>query len=215
MVNRNGISPSHIFFADDIFLFCNWDKRNTDKLLKLLKDYQQSSGQIVSMEKSKCFEGGTTDSRKLQNANNCGMSLSKFPDKYLGVNLIPGKIKSSYVWGYVDFLQSKVPGWMGDPSKKKLLTVKWEEVNSPLAEGGLGLRSLEDINKSLLMKLAWKMQNDVDEWVKFFQAKFQDKNGSWINYYKKSSIWIGIRWVMDEVFNNSRWIVGDGKSISV
>ncbi|XP_026433324.1 uncharacterized protein LOC113330708 [Papaver somniferum] len=142
------------------------------------------------MEKIKCFVGGTTDGRKLQIANNCGMSLSKFPDKYLGVNLIPGRIISSHVWGSVDLLQRKMPGWM---------------------EGGLGLRSLEDINKSLLMKLAWKMQNDNDEWAKFFQAKFQDKNGIWINYYK-NSVWIGIKWVLDEVFNNSRC---DGKSISV
>ncbi|XP_026410433.1 uncharacterized protein LOC113305633 [Papaver somniferum] len=26
MVNRNGICPTHIFFADDMFLFCNGDK---------------------------------------------------------------------------------------------------------------------------------------------------------------------------------------------
>ncbi|XP_026398917.1 uncharacterized protein LOC113294756 [Papaver somniferum] len=263
MVTRNGILPSHIFFADDIFLFFNGDKINIGNLVKLLKDYQQSSGQIVSMEKSKCFVGGTSEARKNQIAEYFGMSLSKFPDKYLGVNLVPGKIKSSHVWECVEALQSKMPGWMGkmlsfqerlilvkhvlcsipiynmsvykwlrkvlsacdriirnslwsgDPSKKKLLTVKWEEINAPFAEEGLGLRILKDINKSLLMKLTWKMQNDEDEWAKFFQAKFQDKHGEWINYYKKSSIWIGIKWVLDEVFINSRWIVGDGKNISV
>ncbi|XP_026459786.1 uncharacterized protein LOC113360493 [Papaver somniferum] len=181
MVNINGCQPTHIFFADDIFLFCNGDKRNIDKLPKLLKDYQQSSGQIVSMEKSKYFVGGTTDNRRNQIANLCGMTLSKFPYKYLGVNLVPGKIKSAHVWECVDLLQSKMPGWMGkmlsfqerlilvkhvlcsisiynmsiykwprkvllecdriirnflwsgDPSKEKLLTVKWEEVNAPLA----------------------------------------------------------------------------------
>ncbi|XP_026410495.1 uncharacterized protein LOC113305697 [Papaver somniferum] len=158
------------------------DKRNIGKLIKLLKDYQQSSGQIVSMEKSKCFVGGTSEARKNLIAEYCGMSLSKFPDKYLGVNLVPGKIKSSHVWECVEALQSKMPGWMGkmlsfqerlilvkhvlcsipiynmsvykwprkvllacdriirnflwsgDPSKKKLLTVKWEEVNAPFAE---------------------------------------------------------------------------------
>ncbi|XP_026383431.1 uncharacterized protein LOC113278925 [Papaver somniferum] len=235
MVNRNGIAPSRIFFADDIFLFCNGDKRNTDKLLKLLKEYQQSSGQNVSMEKSKFLVGGTTDSRKLQIANNCGMSLSKFPDKYLGVNLIPGNIKSSHVWGSVDLIQSEMPGWMAfpftvcqytnglgkllecdriirnflwseDPAKKKLLTVKWEEVNSPLAEGSLGLRSLEDIKKSMLMKLTWKMQNDKDEWA--FKLNFKIKmvvgvshirnlqyglvsNGYWMKYLTtQGGLWV-------------------------
>ncbi|XP_026459307.1 uncharacterized protein LOC113359966 [Papaver somniferum] len=89
------------------------DKRNIEKMLKILKDYQVSSGLIVSLEKNKCFVGGTSDNRKMQIASLCGMFLSHFPDKYLTVNLVPGKIKSSHVWGCVDQIQSKIPGWMG------------------------------------------------------------------------------------------------------
>ncbi|XP_026452033.1 uncharacterized protein LOC113352429 [Papaver somniferum] len=40
--------------------------------------------------------------------------------------------------------------WSGDPSVKKLVTVKWNEVNAPLIEGGLGLRRLEVMNKDLI-----------------------------------------------------------------
>ncbi|XP_026442466.1 uncharacterized protein LOC113342013 [Papaver somniferum] len=58
MVNINGIQPTHIFFVDDIFMFCNGDKKNLRRLMKTLKDYQQASGQIVSASKSKCFVGG-------------------------------------------------------------------------------------------------------------------------------------------------------------
>ncbi|XP_026429938.1 uncharacterized protein LOC113326415 [Papaver somniferum] len=58
MVLRNGVRPSHILFEDDIFLFCNGDKRNIRKLLNFLRDYKMSSGQRVNFEKIKCFIGG-------------------------------------------------------------------------------------------------------------------------------------------------------------
>ncbi|XP_026417145.1 uncharacterized protein LOC113312622 [Papaver somniferum] len=41
----------------------------------------------------------------------------------------------------------------GDPTVKKLITIKWDKVNAPVVEGGLGLRRLEVMNKALLMKL--------------------------------------------------------------
>ncbi|XP_026453587.1 uncharacterized protein LOC113354476 [Papaver somniferum] len=51
MVNRNGIQSSHILFADDIFLFCNDERRNVKNLMDMLKEYQNASGQIISLEK--------------------------------------------------------------------------------------------------------------------------------------------------------------------
>lgn len=105
--------------------------------------------------------------------------------------------------------------WSGDPSVKKLVTVNWDEVNSPLEEGGLGLRRLEIINKSLLMKLLWKIEIEDVEWTVFMRAKYKDKNEEWIKYHKQSTIWHGLKWVISEVQEGSRWIVGDGENISV
>ncbi|XP_026419671.1 uncharacterized protein LOC113315621 [Papaver somniferum] len=51
--------------------------------------------------------------------------------------------------------------------------------------------------------------------AKFFQAKFQNKNGEWISYYKKSSIWQGIKWLMADVQEGTRCLVGNGETISV
>ncbi|XP_026451639.1 uncharacterized protein LOC113351959 [Papaver somniferum] len=45
-----------------------------------------------------------------------------------------------------------------------------------------------------------------------FKENFKTKN--WLEYYKKSSIWPGIKWVAADVFEHSRWLVGDGKNIS-
>ncbi|XP_026383841.1 uncharacterized protein LOC113279363 [Papaver somniferum] len=67
----------------------------------------------------------------------------------------------------------------------------------------------------MLMKPCWKIQIGEEEWTKLFKGKFQDKKGKWIDYYKKSSIWSGIKWVSAEVAEHTRWLVGDETEISV
>ncbi|XP_026378267.1 uncharacterized protein LOC113272677 [Papaver somniferum] len=44
MVNRGGVQPTHILFADDVFLFFNGHKKNIHSDMNLLRDYQVSSG---------------------------------------------------------------------------------------------------------------------------------------------------------------------------
>lgn len=41
--------------------------------------------------------------------------------------------------------------WTGDPSKRKVITLKWDYVCTRVDEGGLGLRILEQINKAMPM----------------------------------------------------------------
>ncbi|XP_026451148.1 uncharacterized protein LOC113351361 [Papaver somniferum] len=74
--------------------------------------------------------------------------------------------------------------WTGDPATKKLITVNWDSVCSPLSEGVLGLRRLEIINRALLMNLYWRIQNGTSEMAKYFQDKYQNSKGGWIEYYK-------------------------------
>ncbi|XP_026439783.1 uncharacterized protein LOC113338619 [Papaver somniferum] len=181
MVSRNDVQPSHILFADDIFLFCNGDKRNIRKLLNFLKDYQISSGQRINFEKSKCFIGGTSELRKYQLENECNMPLSTFPDKYLSVLLTPGCIKSSHVWGCVEQIQENLAGkkviqdveriirnflWTGDPSTRKCVTLKWDYVCAPMEEGLKWVKEdIQDHSRRLVgdgSKIsAWR-----DSWVK-------------------------------------------------
>nr|XP_026429227.1 uncharacterized protein LOC113325233 [Papaver somniferum] len=236
MVQRHGVKPSHLLFADDIFVFCNGHKKSLDKLMELLMSYQSASGQVINKQKSKFFVGGTTDSKRKKITDQMQMELSEFPDKYLDVILGPGRVKVHQVWGVVEMIYPvytmfvyKWPKviiheceriirnflWTGDPSEKKLVTVKWEEINAQIAEGGLGLRRLEVINKALLMTLLWRILTEDEEWTRFMKDKFMNKNGEWIQSYKQSSIWPGLILVIHDVNEGSRWLVRNGKHISV
>lgn len=66
---------------------------------------------------------------------------------------------------------------------RSVITSKGDLVCGHLEEDGPGLKSLEAINKSLLMKLLWKVQTGEAEWFRFTSAKFKDINGEWIKYH--------------------------------
>lgn len=56
-LNRYNRTISHIFFADDTFLFLQADKENYRNLVTLLEQYCVASGQQVNLQKSSVFFG--------------------------------------------------------------------------------------------------------------------------------------------------------------
>ncbi|XP_026439791.1 uncharacterized protein LOC113338628 [Papaver somniferum] len=105
MVTRNGIAPTHLLFADDIFLFSNGSKKSILNLLQLLDDCQLCSGQSINKVKSKCLIDGCSNVRKAQIANILQMDLTSFSDKYLGVIIHPERVKTATLWPMVEKMQ--------------------------------------------------------------------------------------------------------------
>lgn len=52
-MNRGGPSISHLFFADDLLLFCTIGHEQVKLVHKLLKDFCSSSGHRVNAAKTK------------------------------------------------------------------------------------------------------------------------------------------------------------------
>ncbi|XP_026378015.1 uncharacterized protein LOC113272387 [Papaver somniferum] len=120
MVTRDGIAPTHILFADDIFLFNNCSKRSIENLLNLIETYQNCSGQIINKNKN----------------------------KNLGIIIHPGRIKSASVCPMVEIMQDYLAVWKGDADVRKFKTISWRRVCTPFCEGGLGIRRLSDSLKN-------------------------------------------------------------------
>ncbi|KAF6146239.1 hypothetical protein GIB67_011711 [Kingdonia uniflora] len=66
---------------------------------------------------------------------------------------------------------------------------------------------LEFSDDETLIKEAANIEEELN------RAKFIKKNGECINYFKPSSIWPGLKGVMNYVKNNSRWQIGNGYTI--
>ncbi|XP_026451545.1 uncharacterized protein LOC113351837 [Papaver somniferum] len=210
---------------DDVFVFCNGAKKSIQNLMKLLEVYQDSSVQVINKSKSKLFVDGTTAARKLLIKEIMQMEINSLPDKYLGVILHAGIVKIATVWPMVELMQKKLARWKGKlmAFHDRLVLIKSVLCGIPIYsmsiylwpnEGGLGLQRLEIINKSLLMKILWRIINSEDEWALFIKAKFQDKHHQWKSNWQMSSIWTGLKGVWNHLKENIRWCLGNGKKIS-
>jgi hypothetical protein len=62
--------------------------------------------------------------------------------------------------------------WSGDINKKKLVTVAWKKVCTPLAEGFLGLRSLLRLNEAANLKLCWDLLLFEEDWAIILKKRF-------------------------------------------
>ncbi|KAF9586775.1 hypothetical protein IFM89_040010 [Coptis chinensis] len=84
---------------------------------------------------------------------------------------------------------------------------------------------MKDMNKAMLMEIAWNMRNDgSDELSMFFllegncvyipKRKYMNTDGEIINYYRAASlIWSGIKNALREVDSRSQWLIGNGDSV--
>lgn len=99
--------------------------------------------------------------------------------------------------------------WSGDPLIRKLVTVSWNTVCKPLAEGGLGIRPFKAINDAGMLKLCWTLISEKNQWSKLVRARFLKDNVP-ISHYAKSSIWPALKGYVQTVILNSSWIIGDG-----
>lgn len=61
------------------------------------------------------------------------------------------------------------------------------------------------------MKLARGFLQGTNELSKFLRFKFLDKNGEIRKYYKKSTIWPGIKKALKDISARSQWMIRNGE----
>ncbi|KAF9600849.1 hypothetical protein IFM89_013084 [Coptis chinensis] len=106
---------------------------------------------------------------------------------------------------FVEFLL----GESGRKNKRKW--VAWDSLVVPTSEGGLGLRSLDDVKKAFFMKKAWNVLTKNSIRAKYFREKYFIGNFPLSNPSFASKFWNHILYVMDLVEQHSSWCVGRGE----
>ncbi|KAK2432358.1 hypothetical protein QL285_017757 [Trifolium repens] len=80
-------------------------------------------------------------------------------------------------------------------------------------EGGLNIRSLRQVNDSLMLQRCWQFYSSNEHWAIMCRARFL-KWGQPMNTFLKSSFWHGIKHHIPTMKANTRWIIGSGTEIS-
>ncbi|KAF5189411.1 hypothetical protein FRX31_020999 [Thalictrum thalictroides] len=65
------------------------------------------------------------------------------------------------------------------------------------------------------MKLAWSINNGHDKFALFMRSKYFNNSGEQVQSYRASTIWAGIKNVMDEVNCRSQWVIGNGEIVDI
>ncbi|XP_074299353.1 uncharacterized protein LOC141630431 [Silene latifolia] len=88
----NRIQLSHLFFADDLILFCRGDKGSIGLMLAAFDHFSIASGLEMNNEKSNFYYNGIDESLVSKIEKQTGMKKGQLPFKYLGVNVSPKRL---------------------------------------------------------------------------------------------------------------------------
>ncbi|XP_026399700.1 uncharacterized protein LOC113295583 [Papaver somniferum] len=89
------------------------NSKSLHNLVDLLGRYQRASGQTVCRQKSKIYYGGGSSSWCNYIASYLGMSVATFPDRYLGVQIMPGIVRYRHISNVVEKIRDQLAGWRG------------------------------------------------------------------------------------------------------
>ena len=95
--------------------------------------------------------------------------------------------------------------------------VRWEMVCLPKSEGRLGLRSVKEFYEACLLNLAWLTINADSLWANWFQARYFGGLSIWnsTNPRGGSGICKRLGSLFSILQRDSKWIVGNGRSMSL
>lgn len=109
--SRSGPAFSHIFFADDLFLFVKADAFNCRTIKLVLDNFCQQSGQLVNSLKSKVFFSKRVPTSTYATFSDLlGIPTTPNPGKYLGFPLIHGRIDKHSFNFLIDKVQARLAG---------------------------------------------------------------------------------------------------------
>ncbi|KAL6225674.1 hypothetical protein ACLB2K_004523 [Fragaria x ananassa] len=97
--------------------------------------------------------------------------------------------------------------WSGSMDKRGVPLVAWKTCCALMDEGGLGLKQLVVLNRSLLLKKAWEIYSSTSEGCSFLRNHFW-RNGALRRSYASSSIWPCIKRFWQHVIDNGCWLLG-------
>ncbi|GAA0148554.1 hypothetical protein LIER_36750 [Lithospermum erythrorhizon] len=202
-IGRSGPMVSHMLFAYDSLLFARASVDQCGVIKQVLHHYEQELGQRVNYAKSAISLNPNVGSEVRQEiCRVLDVDEVAGHDKYLGLPTFARKSKLKFFSSITGRVKSKVEGWLRLPKE----------------EGGLGLRSLVNMNSALLTKQAWRLVEDPESTlVKAYKVRYFPDTNSWDAMIgcSPSFTWRSILQSREVLRRGCRWILGDGNTIRI
>ena len=105
--------------------------------------------------------------------------------------------------------------WGGTAMERKTHLVSWNKIIKEKAQGGLGIRSMRQLNSAFLMKLGWRVKTEPSAlWVRILKEKYsrgRELEGFNGHISSVSNAWRGIRETMALTKKGMGFTIGDGR----
>ncbi|KAL8108560.1 hypothetical protein AgCh_024870 [Apium graveolens] len=182
-VARSAPPISHMFFADDSYIFCKASLESANHVLQMLSLFEKASGQQLNVDKSSIlFSNNTCNSLKQDLCHKLMFKEASDRSLYLGLPNVVGRNKSS-IFGYIkDKMVERIESWdkktLSKGGKEVLLkTVAQSFPIFAMSVFLLPLHLCQDLEK-LMCKFWWKSNSQKERSIHW---------QSWSNMSKKKS----------------------------
>ena len=123
-ISRGGPKITHLFFADDSFLFCKATTGDVNRIQGILTQYEKASSQQINRQKTTIFfSKSTPHSAQAAIQDMLGVPTIKQNERYLGLPSFIGRAKYSSFAQIKERVWSKLKGW-----KEKLISQAGREI---------------------------------------------------------------------------------------
>ncbi|XP_071905711.1 uncharacterized protein [Coffea arabica] len=222
-LSKGGMVP-FLAFADDVIIFTRASTECLQAVSSCLHDYQALSGQKINLSKSRFLCSSKLSSEIIQLIQQeTGFQGQPWPVKYLGVPLSLGRSKTVLFDGVIASVTKPPKGvfirlgklfnaflWDGKDGRR-IHWSSWEKVCFPVEEGGLGFRSLLDLERAFAMKLWWTIRQKRSPWARFMHRKYiGEQHPGLASAAVGSATWKRVCLVRAITEDNIRWRLGEG-----
>ncbi|XP_019255054.1 PREDICTED: uncharacterized protein LOC109233627 [Nicotiana attenuata] len=117
-MEKRGPQVTHLSFADDVIIFTSGCRTSLTKIMKILQDYEQISGQQINKKKSHFMTAPSAfqhSNRRIQQVTGFTRkdSVKDSPITYLGCPLYTGRKRIVHFNGLISKVVSRIRGWHG------------------------------------------------------------------------------------------------------
>lgn len=108
-ITRGGVGISHLFFADDVLLFCQASKEKLCLINQTLTELCEASGMKVNLDKLRMFFSKNVDQRKQRESSaiTC-ISRASNLGKYLGLPVLKGRVTKRHFAPLIEKVKARL-----------------------------------------------------------------------------------------------------------